>query len=359
MRKSKGQTVDFLYTDKKTSNKKASSKKSTNKSKKKTKRPQNSNNQVINLDNEIIIGLTPKKEENKKPQNKKKQGSKNKQNKKRNNKVKSKKKNAEKRNSNGSQTNKKSITKNKQPKRKRNLKLIKWMSIIILLALAIALFMMSSIFNIKQIVVLNNSKILSEEIISLSTLTPGINMFKTTNKTIRSNIKANPYIENVNIKRNINGTVTLEVEERIPTYMIKFANAYVYINNQGYMLEVSETPLELPTITGFTTSEEEIKAGNRLGTEDLKKLEDVIKIIESSKNSPLADIITEIDISDSLNYKLTIKSEKKTILFGDTSNINIKLQMTGKVISSEKGKVGEIYFQEGSKKAVFKEQVTR
>jgi len=103
------------------------------------------------------------------------------------------------------------------------------MSIIILLALAIALFMMSSIFNIKQIVVLNNSKILSEEIISLSTLTPGINMFKTTNKTIRSNIKANPYIENVNIKRNINGTVTLEVEERIPTYMIKFANAYVYI----------------------------------------------------------------------------------------------------------------------------------
>ena len=125
------------------------------------------------------------------------------------------------------------------------------------------------------------------------------------------------------------------------------------------MLEVSETPLELPTITGFTTSEEEIKAGNRLGTEDLKKLEDVIKIIESSKNSPLADIITEIDISDSLNYKLTIKSEKKTILFGDTSNINIKLQMTGKVISSEKGKVGEIYFQEGSKKAVFKEQVTR
>ncbi len=359
MKKSKGQTVDLLYTDKKMSNKKASSKKSTSKTKKKTKRTQNNSNQIINLDNEIIIGLTPKKEEAKKPQNKKKQSSKSKQNKTRNNQAQSKKNNIEKRSGNSSQTNKKNRTNNKKPKKKKKLKLIKWMSIIILLALAIALFMMSSIFNIKQIAVLNNSKISSEEIVSLSTLTTGTNMFKTTNKAIRNNIKTNSYIEDVKIKRNINGTVTLEVEERTPTYMIKFANAYVYINNQGYMLEITESPLELPTISGFTTSEEEMKAGNRLGKEDLEKLEDVIKIVEASKNSPLANIITEIDIADSFNYKLTVKKEKKTILFGDISNINIKLQMAGKVISSEKGKVGEIYFQEDSKKAVFKEQVTR
>ena len=122
------------------------------------------------------------------------------------------------------------------------MRIIKWTLIIILLAMAIALFMMSSIFNIKEIIVINNSKIPSEEIINLSTLSTGVNMFKTTKGTIKNGIKENAYVENVTVKRNINGTVTLDIKERIPTYMLEFANAYVYINNQGYILEISENP---------------------------------------------------------------------------------------------------------------------
>ena len=54
MKKSKGQTVDLLYENKKTKNKKSTRKKNTSKKE---------NDKIINLDNEIIIGLTPKKEE--------------------------------------------------------------------------------------------------------------------------------------------------------------------------------------------------------------------------------------------------------------------------------------------------------
>ena len=215
--------------------------------------------------------------------------------------------------------------------------------------------MMSSIFNIKEIVVINNSKVSTQEIINLSTLATDINMFKITNKAIRDGIKTNAYIENVDIKRNIDGTVTLDIKERQATYMLKFANAYVYINNQGYMLEISESPLELPIITGFSTINEEIKTGNRINTEDLQKLQDVIKIIETSKNTSLANRITEIDISNSTDYKLTVESEKKIIKTGEMTNINIKLQMAGKVLEAESGKAGEIYFQDDGKKAIFKE----
>ena len=229
----------------------------------------------------------------------------------------------------------------------------------VLIVTAIVLFMMSSVFNIKEIVVINNNKVHSQEIINLSTLTTGVNIFKTTNRTIEDGIKANAYVEDVSIKRNINGTVTLDIKERVATYMLKFANAYVYINNQGYMLEITETPLELPIITGFSTTNEEIKEGNRLNKEDLQKLDDVIKIMETSKNTPLANIITDIDITDSLDYKLKIATEEKTIRMGTMTNINIKLQMAGKVFEAEKGKIGEIYFQEDGKKAIFKEEVAR
>ncbi len=370
MKKSKGQTVDLLYTNKKEVNKKtknvgASSarpkkSKKRNSNKKKSKKTQNKNNERINLDNEIIIGLTPKKEEPKKKQNSKRE---NKDNKKVRNARNNEKSNSRKKkpSNEGKEklSNKSSNKKRQAPKKKGNLKFIKWIIIITLFIATVILFMMSSIFNIKQIVVINNNKITSEEIINLSKLTPGINMFKTTNRTIRNNIKENAYIEDVNVKRNINGTVTLDIKERKPTYMLKLENTYVYINNQGYMLEISESPLEVPVITGFSTSNEEIKVGNRLNVDDLNKLDDVIKIIEASKNSPLANMITEVDITNSSNYKLTVASEGKTIQFGDLSNVNIKLQMAGKVMNFEKGKKGEIYFQEDSKKTVFKEQVTR
>lgn len=333
MKKSKGQTVDLLYENKKTKNKKSTRKKNTSKKE---------NDKIINLDNEIIIGLTPKKEE--KTKAKKKNNDRNKKND-------VKKKNT---NKNKSQQNK-NVTKSK-PKKRMWLKFVKWLLVILILLTAIVIFMLSSIFNIKEIKVVNNNKISTEEIINLSTLKIDNNMFKTTNKTIRDNIKTNAYIENVKIKRSINGIVTLDIIERKPTYMLKFANAYVYINNQGYMLEMSETPLELPTITGFKTPSEQIKEGNRLEIEDLKKLEDVIKIMNSVSGKTFSGTITNIDIEDSTNYKLTLTSENKIVNFGDTTNINVKLLKIEEIIEKEKGKEGEIYFQ-NSEKTVFREKV--
>ena len=333
MKKSKGQTVDLLYENKKTKNKKSTRKKNTSKKE---------NDKIINLDNEIIIGLTPKKEEKTKA--------------KKNNNNKNKKNNIKKKNANKKKLQQsKNITKN-NPKKRTWLKFVKWLFVILILLTAIVIFMLSSIFNIKEIKVVNNNKISTEEIINLSTLKIDNNMFKTTNKTIRNNIKTNAYIENVKIKRSINGIVTLDIIERKPTYMLKFANAYVYINNQGYMLEMSETPLELPTITGFKTPSEQIKEGNRLEIEDLKKLEDVIKIMNSVSDKTFSGTITNIDIEDSTNYKLTLTSENKIVNFGDTTNINVKLLKIEEIIEKERGKEGEIYFQ-NSEKTVFREKV--
>ena len=144
--------------------------------------------------------------------------------------------------------------------------------------------------------------------------------------------------------------------ERVATYMLKFANGYVYINNQGYMLEISQELLELPIISGFKTPTENIKEGNRLVVEDLKELENVIKIMEIAKTTSVGAIIAEIDISDPTNYKIIIPSENKTVEFGDLTNINVKILKIEYIIEQEKGKQGEIYFQ-GAEKAVFREKV--
>lgn len=347
MKKSKGQTIDLLYVNKAENNKKKTKtdknkKRPSKKEKIKAKKSKNNNNEKINLDKEIIIGLTPKPTENKKPENKKTK----KNNKKSNKKNKTKPKKTQKNKTNKKQTQKQKI---------RN-KIIKWVVILLLIITAITLFMLSSIFNIKQINVTNNSKITSQEIINLSTLQTGVNMFKTTNKTIKNAIKTNPYVDDVKITRNINGTITLEISERTVTYMLKLEDTYAYINNQGYILEISEKQAEVPVILGYKTPKDQIKPGNRLIEEDLLKLQDIIKIVETAKNVSLSDKITQIDITNTNDYILTLSKESKTVRIGDTTNINIKLGLVNIIINEEKGKSGEIYFQNDGK-AVFREEV--
>ena len=69
--------------------------------------------------------------------------------------------------------------------------------------------------------------------------------------------------------------------------MITFANAYAYINNQGYFVEISKEKLELPIITGYATKEEDIQLGERLCTEDLQKLDDILQIMKAQTGKQL------------------------------------------------------------------------
>lgn len=139
----------------------------------------------INLDNEIIIGLNTKKLPQTPPKTKKN--------------VKTKKKNK---------------------KKSCNLRMIKFLILFILMIVALAFFLLSDLFNCKEIQVLGNSKISQEEIINLSGIKTEENIFKINTKKVKENIKKNAYINNVKLKRKLDGKVEIIVEERKPTFMI-------------------------------------------------------------------------------------------------------------------------------------------
>ncbi len=204
-------------------------------------------------------------------------------------------------------------------------------------------FLLSPVFNINNITVTGNKKLSSNEIISLSTLTVEENMFKYNFGEIEKNIKENPYIEKVKLNRKLPDTVEVVVEEREATYMLQIANAYAYLDNQGYILEISEEKKILPIIKGIKTKQEEIHPGDRLVTEDLKKLNDVLKIMESAHSNALAKFITTIDITDKENYLIRMEDKKKTVHFGDASNISTKMLLITEFIEEEKNTEGEIF----------------
>ena len=277
----------------------------------------NKNNELFDFDKEIVIGMpriSDDKEKNKKNKKTSVNTNKNKQN------------------------AKKKLTKQQQiaiKKKKAILKIVKVLTLIIVIIGVSIYVALSPLFNIKEINVTGNSKLSKEEIISLSELKTDENTFKVSKKNTKNKVKANAYIENVKIRRKLPDKVEIIVVERVATYMIPFANSYIYINNQGYMLEITSQKAEMPAIVGISTPEEELHEGQRLISEDLVKLGEVLQIMESANANELVDLITKIDISNRQDYILTLEKEKKAIHLGDVSNLSTKMAYVKKILNDE------------------------
>ena len=242
----------------------------------------------------------------------------------------------------------KKLTKKQELQRKRRkfvFRIVKWLMLLGIIIGGIIFALLSPIFNIKEISVSGNAQISSQTIISLSSLTIDQNIFNFRTSEIVDNIKENAYIDSVKVSRKFPDTVDIEVEERVTTFMLVYGNAYVYINNQGYILEITSEKGDYPILTGFKTPTNQLVAGNRLTEEDLEKLNDVLKIMEatSSGERKIGNLITEINISDSSNYILTLSKEKKQVYLGDVTDLSTKVLWLNQFVEREKKNEGIIY----------------
>ncbi len=343
--------LDFLNSIE-NKNKTRAKKTSPSKPKNKKKNKKNEDNGKFNFDNEIVIGINvipnEKNEESKKKSKKVKTAKDN--NKDNNNSKKNTKETKKKK------ERRKIIDEDKYRRAKKMLICIVTFIISAAILTGVGIFLVTTpLFNITQINVKGNSKISTDTIISLSKIELNTNTYKILKSKVEENIKENAYIEKVVITRKLPNELNIEVSERKPQYMLKFGNAYVYINTQGYMLEVSEEKLEVPIITGYITKEEELVPGNRLCDEDLKRLEVVLKIMDNATINEIDTAISEINVEKTNNYILELEDEKKTAYLGDASNISDKMAVLKQILIKEKKQEGEAFLKDKDK-MYFKEK---
>lgn len=229
-------------------------------------------------------------------------------------------------------------------KRKKKIKLL--LKVFLTLGIIIggvSFALISPIFNIKDIKVVNNEQVNSDTIISLSELKTEENIFRFSGVITANKIKENAYIKNVKIHRKIPSTIQIEVEERKHTYSVDFLGKYAYMDKQGYILEMAEDSKQKLILQGISTPEEQVTEGSRLASEDLEKLEDVMKIMNATKEYGLDAKVTSIDISNKNEYSIYLEEEKKKVYLGDNTNLSNKMLYVNAIIEEEKGKVGEIF----------------
>lgn len=243
------------------------------------------------------------------------------------------------------------ITKRQKERRMKKFRIIKLiLKVLVLITLLIGLLvyaLTSPIFNITEIDVIGNKKFEADEYLSLSELNINENIFNFSKSKSISKIKSNAYVDNVIIKRKLPSKIEIIIEERTPTYLIPLEdNQFAYINNQGYILEISYEKLPLTIITGISTIRENIIEGKRLEDDDLERLQNVIQIKDAMNNIETNKELSSINITNKSNYILIFEKEGKEVQLGNMNNLSSKM-LYMKYILNEEGEVpGTIYLNQ-------------
>ena len=323
--------------------------KESSKNKKNNKKDKNSK---YNADNEIIIGVTTKPKEKVRVEKKKTTRTNVKSSKSKKNSNKSNvKRNVPNKNTKSKfnvKVNKNELSKEKQIRKLNIKKIVISFSIVLFIALCGTIYYLTTpVFNIASIKVYGNEKNSVETYISLS----GLNINETnilgfTNSSVEKRIKENPYVEDVRIEKKLPNTVELYITERTVDYQINYLNSYVYLNNQGYILEINEEEKDVLIIDGLTSLSDNIKAGQRLPNEDLIKLDTILKVTNYLKYNSVESKLTKIDATDEESYVLEFAKEDKIAYIGNSSSITEKMTVVSKILETEAGKKGKIYANE-------------
>ena len=194
---------------------------------------------------------------------------------------------------------------------KTTVKRAKIAGILCLFAVALLLLLMSPLFKIKTINVSGNVKIDAEEIISLSGIREGDNIFAVSDEKVLKNIRKLKKIESVKIVRSLPSTVTLRVDENIECAYIKEKGTYTAIDETGKVI-VTASPLntDAPVIEGIRLFESELGQYMKIDSDNAKELSSLIsRILTELKLGSMLDDVKIIDISDLKNIRMTLTTD--------------------------------------------------
>ena len=202
--------------------------------------------------------------------------------------------------------------------------------ILIILILIISVFFVlltqTSFFDVKRDnIILKNSKTLDrDKIIMASGLGLNENIFILDKTAMKKNLLLHPYIKNAKINRLLPNKVIIKIEERMEMYVVPHLGSYIYLDGDGYILDVlvQRKDENLPLVHGLSIKS--FTKGETIEIDNDIKLEDITNVIESFKDYSFLDKVISLTIVDNKEIDLKLKRGTK-VAFGDLNNVQYKL----------------------------------
>lgn len=228
----------------------------------------------------------------------------------------------------------------------------------ILIIILIFVVIKSDYFIIRNVLVNNNLFVTKQEIVILSKLKEE-NIFLINKKSSEENIKLNPYIESVIIRRKLPDKVVIDVIEKKIKGIVKLKNGLINIDGEGKMVQVvNKFPNgKIPIILGIEVSK--YIPNEYIVKNDLTKLTALKSALTVADYDESKYYFYSIDIKDPFN--IIFKTNSGIIVkVGDWTNMEYKIAYAIEVLKSPsiKGHKGFVQIQpEGG--AIFKKNWKR
>ena len=168
-------------------------------------------------------------------------------------------------------------------------KLLGVAAVVVLLVLALTLF-----FRVEDVLVEGNLQYEAQEIVTVSGLKKGDNMFFIQKKAITEHLfRELPYISNVSVTRHFPSSVTLKVEESAPAAILHTESGIAVIGANGRVMDVLDAlPEELfaAEITGVAVKPPSLgKPLSPLTEEDGAHVEELIALLSALEREGLLE----------------------------------------------------------------------
>lgn len=213
----------------------------------------------------------------------------------------------------------------------RNISVVKPLRVLFILLLALALFMFtqSAFFAVSQIKVQGTRQLKSQEILKISGLNLGLNIFKANLPEAENNIRLDPLVKSVEIKRQLPARLIINVTEREAVGLVNDRGEFLQVDGDGYLLSrlTDLAKVNLPIITGAPVKK--TAPGDKL---DSGEVQAALLYLKNMSLKTTATI-SEINVQDINNIKF-YTLDGAEVRVGDTNRVTDKLKLYEEVIGA-------------------------
>ncbi|MEG6616433.1 FtsQ-type POTRA domain-containing protein [Peptococcaceae bacterium 1198_IL3148] len=162
---------------------------------------------------------------------------------------------------------------------------------VLLICFSTYVLLQSPLFNVRNIQVVGRSEISQQELVKLSGIVLGTNIFKLDLKTGQEKISLLPAVKEVELTRKFPSTIIISITERQPVAFLPLNKSFIEIDNEGIYLRQGEiNKKDIPIITGFTI--DEVKPGQKVSDEKV----DIALMVIDQLPEKLVSQLSEIHI---------------------------------------------------------------
>ena len=186
-------------------------------------------------------------------------------------------------------------------------------------------------FKIANIIVTNNDRVLTQDIIDASGIGYGNNLFRYGAKSVAESITKIPNIKDVKVRRGFPNTVSITVTERKPFAYIKTYEGYLYVDDEGMVLELNDMPPENVFLELQGIPQEESVVGEKIFKNNSTFLQKYLATIEKILDNGMTEKVNLINLYN--GEKIALRYNKLDVILGDEEQLEYKFSQMKSIIS--------------------------